>query len=89
MTVEAQQLVEQALTFPPEERRQIAGALLRSVPADEPPQFSAETMARIHEIQRRYHAGEEPTISGEEWKAWLEAKIESLRVQNPSHQLIP
>jgi hypothetical protein len=85
MTAQAQQLVEQALTFPPEERRQIAGALLRSMPAEEPPQFSAETLAKVEEIRRRYHAGEEPSISGEEWKAWLKEKIESLRAQNPAH----
>ena len=82
MTAEAQQLVEQALTFPPEERRQIAGALLRSVPAGEPPQFSAETLAKIYEVRRRYYAGEEPTISGEEFKEHLKQLLEKLRAQD-------
>jgi len=85
MTAQAQRLVQQALAFPPEERREIAGALLRSMPAEESPQFSAETMAKIEEVRRRYHAGEEPTISGEEWKTWLQAKLASLRDQNPVH----
>jgi hypothetical protein len=85
MTAQAQRLVQQALAFPPEERREIAGALLRSMPAQESPQFSAETMAKIEEIRRRYHAGEEPTISGEEWKNWLQAKMALLRAPNPVH----
>ena len=87
MTAQAQQLVEQALTFPPEERRQIAGALLRSVPADEP-QISAETMAKVEEIRRRYHAGEEPTISGEEFKAHLQQRLEELRAQNQGAHIL-
>ena len=82
MTAQAQQLVEQALTFPPEERQQIAGALLQSMSAGEAAMFSPETIAKIGEVRRRFHAGEEKTISGEEFASHLKQKAEDLRAQN-------
>lgn len=88
MTAQAQQLVEQALTFPLEERQAIASALLRSVPADEPPQFSAGTLAKIEDIRLRYHAGEEATISGEEFKAHLEQLREKFRAQDQGAHIV-
>ncbi len=42
-------------------------------------------IAKAREISRRYHAGEEKWISGEEWKAWLEGKIAELEAQDQLH----
>ena len=88
MTAQAQQLVEQALTFPPEERREIAGALLQSMADEEAPQFSEETLAKIQEVRRRYDAGEEPTITGEEFTAHLKQLREKFRAQDQGAQVV-
>ena len=88
MTAQSQQLVGQALSFPPEERRQIAGALLQSMADEDAPQFPAETVTKIQEVHRRYHAGEEPTIPGEEFKAHLKQLSEKFRAQDQGAQIV-
>jgi len=55
---------------------------------EEPPQFSAETLAKVEEIRRRYHVGEEPSISGEEFKAHLKQLREKFRAQDQGAQIV-
>jgi putative addiction module component (TIGR02574 family) len=77
MTAQADQLVRQALQLTPEERQEIAQALFESVVMEEPVVPEAEA-AKAREISRRYHAGKEKAISGDEFRAHLQKWIKEL-----------
>lgn len=83
MTAQAQKLVEQAMALPPEERQMIACKLLGSLPPE--PVVPDAEIAKAREISRRYHAGEEKVISGEEWRAELQRKIDELSAADQPH----
>lgn len=82
MTAQAQQIIEQAMNLPPEERQLVACKLLGSLPPE--PVISESEIAKAREISRRYHAGEEKWISGEEFKAHLNKWIAELSEKDQS-----
>lgn len=83
MTAQAQQIIEQAMNLPPEERQLVACKLLGSLPPE--PVISESEIAKAREISRRYHAGEEKWITIEEWRALLQRKIEELSAADQPH----
>jgi hypothetical protein len=56
MTRQAQHVVEQAMTLPPETRREVVGVLLASLPEDHTVE-SPEVIARLLRRSREIHEG--------------------------------
>jgi hypothetical protein len=82
MTAAANQIVQQALQLPREEQKEIARILLADDSLAEEEYLSPEDLAKVEEIRRRVHSGEEKLIDGEVWQASWRKRIEELRAES-------
>jgi hypothetical protein len=82
MTAAANQIVQQALQLPREDQMEIARMLLAEDSVVNKDTFSPEVFAKIEEIRRRVHSGEEKLIDGEEWMASWKESTEKLRAKS-------